>query len=163
MNSLLLPVPSLQSRAVRLAATTLATGATVVLAAFGLRIVTAAVADPTYLVPSGRRTGYPGWMHGPLNGLAQALPLHTFVLLLAGMTVAWILVVVLAQALSPWFLAGAVVVMTALFAVAPPLLSTDVFNYIAYGQMGIRGINPYAHGPIALVGQPVYGYTGHLW
>src|SRR3954453_12899209 len=163
MTSLSLPVPSLHPRARRLAAASLGVGATLALAAFGLRIVTAATADPTYLVPSGRRTGYPGWMHGPLSGLAQPLPLHTFVALLAGMTVAWIVVVVFARALSAWFLAGAVVVMTALFAVAPPLLSTDVFNYIAYGQVGSHGITPYAHGPIVLLGHPIYGYTGHLW
>ena len=37
----------------------------------------------------------------------------------------------------------------------PILLSTDVFSYIAYARMGVEhGINPYLHGPIAIVERP---------
>ena len=48
--------------------------------------------------------------------------------------------------------------------VGPILLSTDVFSYIAYARMGVvHGINPYLHGPIAIVGDPVYHYVGQDW
>ena len=46
----------------------------------------------------------------------------------------------------------------------PILISTDVFSYIAYARMGVvHGINPYTHGPIAIVGDPVFQYVGHDW
>ncbi len=43
----------------------------------------------------------------------------------------------------------------------PILLSTDVFSYIAYARMGVEhGLNPYLHGPAAIVGDPVFQYVG---
>jgi alpha-1,6-mannosyltransferase len=46
----------------------------------------------------------------------------------------------------------------------PILISTDVFSYIAYARMGVEhGINPYLHGPIAIVNDPVYHYVGMDW
>lgn len=48
--------------------------------------------------------------------------------------------------------------------VGPILLSTDVFSYIAYARMGVEhGLNPYTHGPIAIVNDPIYRYVGHDW
>jgi Glycosyltransferase family 87 len=139
---------------------------TVALAAIvgiGLRIATAATTSAAYLVPSGRRTGYPGWMRGPFRGHGAPLPLHAFLALMALMLVAWCVALLCARALPFWLVAAASVAGVLTFTLAPPVLSTDVFNYIAYGQMGLDGINPYAHGPVLLEGQPIYGYTGHLW
>jgi hypothetical protein len=46
----------------------------------------------------------------------------------------------------------------------PILLSTDVFSYIAYARMGVEhGLNPYTHGPVAIVSDPVFKYVGHDW
>lgn len=46
----------------------------------------------------------------------------------------------------------------------PVLLSTDVFSYIAYARMGVEhGLNPYLHGPAAIVGDPVFQYVGQDW
>ncbi len=46
----------------------------------------------------------------------------------------------------------------------PVLLSTDVFSYIAYARMGVEhGLNPYTHGPVAIVGDPVFKYVGKDW
>jgi hypothetical protein len=48
--------------------------------------------------------------------------------------------------------------------VGPILISTDVFSYIAYARMGVEhGLNPYTHGPVAIVGDPVFQYVGHDW
>ena len=55
-------------------------------------------------------------------------------------------------------------VLHAIVFVGPILLSTDVFSYIAYARMGVEhGINPYTHGPIAIVKDPVYQYVGQDW
>ncbi len=46
----------------------------------------------------------------------------------------------------------------------PVLISTDVFSYIAYARMGVEhGLDPYTHGPVAIVGDPVFEYVGHDW
>jgi alpha-1,6-mannosyltransferase len=103
------------------------------------------------------------WMRGPLRGLGGVVGLHGFVLLMVGMAVAWVVTLLCASALPRPLVAGTIVVATAIFTLAPPLLSSDVFNYIAYGRLGMHGINPYAHGPAALMTDPVYPYTGHLW
>jgi alpha-1,6-mannosyltransferase len=47
---------------------------------------------------------------------------------------------------------------------APPMLSTDIFSYGAYGRMGtIYGANPYLHGPAAISLDPVYPFIGAKW
>lgn len=46
---------------------------------------------------------------------------------------------------------GAVIALWCLpFVVAPPLLSNDVYSYVAQGEMASQGIDPTATGPIAL-------------
>src|SRR5271166_927638 len=41
--------------------------------------------------------------------------------------------------------------LTTLVLLGPPMLSTDVFSYVAYGRMGaIYGANPYVYGPSAI-------------
>jgi len=48
--------------------------------------------------------------------------------------------------------------------VGPILISTDVFSYIAYARMGVvHGLNPYTHGPAAILNDPVFQYVGHDW
>jgi alpha-1,6-mannosyltransferase len=52
----------------------------------------------------------------------------------------------------------------ALVMLAPPLLSTDIFSYGAYGRMGtVYGANPYLHGPSAIALDPVYPFIGAKW
>jgi hypothetical protein len=48
-----------------------------------------------------------------------------------------------------------------LFLLAPPLLSQDVFSYIAYARLGVRhSLNPYTHSPLDIPGDPVFGFAG---
>jgi alpha-1,6-mannosyltransferase len=156
-------VPSARPNAVTVLLGIVGTGALAAIVGISFRIATAATTSAEYLVPSGRRTGYPRWMRGPLDGHGAPLPLHPFLLLMLLMLVAWGVALLCARALPFWLVAAAALAGVLTFTLAPPLLSTDVFNYIAYGQMGVNGIDPYAHGPIMLIGQPIYGYTGHLW
>jgi hypothetical protein len=47
---------------------------------------------------------------------------------------------------------------------APPLLSTDVFSYIAYGRIGrVYGSNPYLYGPSSFLLDPLYPFIGSQW
>ncbi len=52
---------------------------------------------------------------------------------------------------------GLILVLVAGFAVAPVLLSHDVYSYVDYARLGVRhGLNPYVHPPLAAPGDPVY-------
>ena len=119
MSSLSVAVPRLRMSVPGALATAAGVGATGALLACGMRIVVGATADPTYLVPSGRRTGYPTWMQGPFAGLSSHLALHGFLVLMSAMVVAWLAVLLLARSLPAWFLAAAVLSGTAIFALAP--------------------------------------------
>jgi hypothetical protein len=163
MSTASLALPSLRHSVGRALAAALGLGSIVALLAISLRVATAATVGPSYLVPAGRRFGYPLWMHGPLTGGGSTLSTHGLVVLMAAMCGAWVLTLACAWALPPWVVASAVVLGVLIFALAPPLLSTDVFNYIAYGRMEVRGISPYDHGPAVIASDPVYPYTGHLW
>ena len=48
-----------------------------------------------------------------------------------------------------------------LFLLAPPLLSQDVFSYIAYARLGVEhSLNPYTHSPLDIPGDPVFAFAG---
>jgi alpha-1,6-mannosyltransferase len=47
------------------------------------------------------------------------------------------------------------------FFLAPPLLSQDVFSYIAYARLDhVHNLNPYSHRPFDIPNDPVFGYAG---
>lgn len=106
-----------------------------------------------------------GW----LSGLGERLGFRVFLIALLACCGAYagLLVLVLrarARAISArWAIALVAVVQLIVFA-GPVLLSTDVFSYIAYARMGVEhGINPYLHGPAAIVGDPVFVFVGQDW
>jgi alpha-1,6-mannosyltransferase len=67
------------------------------------------------------------------------------------------------RTVSRWAI-GLVALLNLIVFLGPILISTDVFSYLAYARMGVvHGINPYTHGPIAIVGDPVFHYVGHDW
>jgi alpha-1,6-mannosyltransferase len=52
---------------------------------------------------------------------------------------------------------GAILLLVAGFAVAPVLLSHDVYSYVDYARLGVRhGLDPYVHPPLAAPADPVY-------
>lgn len=54
-------------------------------------------------------------------------------------------------------LAGAILVAVAGFAVAPALLSHDVYSYVDYARLGVvHGLDPYTHPPAAAPFDPAY-------
>jgi alpha-1,6-mannosyltransferase len=62
-----------------------------------------------------------------------------------------------------WAIALIALLHAVVFA-GPVLISTDVFSYIAYARMGVEhGLDPYLHGPVAIVGDPVFPYVGKDW
>jgi len=52
---------------------------------------------------------------------------------------------------------GLILALVTGFAVAPVLLSHDVYSYVAYARLGVRhGLDPYVHAPLAAPDDPVY-------
>ncbi|HYH57726.1 MAG TPA: glycosyltransferase 87 family protein [Thermoleophilaceae bacterium] len=123
-------------------------------AAAGSNLVLAtAGGSPDWLLGPLRFAGA-DWTDGPLGG-----PLFYAGLWLA--LVLWAVVVTRAERLSRDAVIGALVAAHLLFLLAPPLLSQDVFSYIAYARLGVEhDLNPYEHAPADAPGDPVYPYAG---
>lgn len=52
---------------------------------------------------------------------------------------------------------GTILVLVTAFALAPVLLSHDVYSYVDYARLGVRhGLDPYVHPPLAAPADPAY-------
>jgi alpha-1,6-mannosyltransferase len=114
----------------------------------------------------GARRAWPGWVLGPLQfaglrGHAVSGPLFYAGLWLA--LLLYVTVLVRVGDLPARAIVWAIVGLHVLFLLAPPLLSQDVFSYIAYARLGVKhSLNPYTHAPVAIPGDPVFGYAGSV-
>jgi hypothetical protein len=55
---------------------------------------------------------------------------------------------------------GLILILSTGFAVAPVLLSHDVYSYVDYARLGVRhGLDPYVHPPLAAPGDPAYAHV----
>jgi Glycosyltransferase family 87 len=71
--------------------------------------------------------------------------------------IAYVGALLAAPALGPRLVWGTIGVLVAAFAVAPVLLSHDVFSYVDYARLGARhGLNPYTHPPAAAPGDTAF-------
>jgi Glycosyltransferase family 87 len=126
-----------------------------------MRIATGAVATPSLV--QLHRNALPGWLTGVLPATG-ALTRVSFTGLLVAMLGCWAVALLAARRL-PWRIAlGGIVLLHVVAMLAPPMVSTDVFNYIDYGRLGvIHAVNPYTHGPVAAPFDPAFKWTGPLW
>ena len=124
------------------------------LAAAGTGLVAAA----TWLDADGIEV--PDWLLG-IFGPGLGLSGGSFYALLWLALLGYLLLIFGATALGRrpiWALAGGLI---ALFALAPPLLSQDVFSYIAYARLGAEyALNPYSWTPAAIATDPVFALVG---
>ena len=115
-------------------------------------LVLAAAQRPSVLSPPSLREPH-GWLMGPLSGLLPHLSsdprrLHTdFTVALVVLCVAWLVAWAAAPALPVKVVAAGVGLAQVVFLLSPPQSLTDTFNYIVYGRMAARGLNPYTHVP----------------
>jgi len=101
-----------------------------------------------------------GW----LGGAGERLGFRVFLIALLSYTAAYAGLLALARTLSSRWAIALVAALSLIVFAGPILLSTDVFSYIAYARMGVvHGVNPYLHGPQAIVSDPVYHYVGKDW
>jgi hypothetical protein len=112
-------------------------------------IVLGAAGGHRILVPAGRHV-FPGWLHGPLPALHWGLSSNQIGALLLTMVLGYGIVLALAARLPGRWALGVAVGAIALCWLAPPLLSADVFGYVAWGELGAHGVDPYSHASIAV-------------
>lgn len=99
-----------------------------------------------------------------LRGVGQRLEYKDLLILLLVFAGAYVGLLGIARAVSKRAAIALICVLHALVFAGPILLSTDVFSYIAYARMGVEhGLNPYVHGPIAILHDPIYRYVGQDW
>ncbi len=100
----------------------------------------------------------------PLGTLGFNIGVPGVILLNLVLFVGYVLVVRGTRELTPKAVLIAIGVVHALILLAPPLLSTDVFSYIAYGRIGATyGANPYLHGPTSIQLDQLYYYIDAQW
>jgi hypothetical protein len=101
-----------------------------------------------------------GWLLG-LYGEGLGVGPGAYYALLWVAFAAHLCVLFAAPALDRRLIRAASVALIVAFALAPPLLSQDVFSYIDYARLGVVGdLNPYTHDPTALPGDPAFPYVG---
>lgn len=129
-----------------------------VLVAATAEIVIDAAVGHSPLIPEQPRIA--GW----LSGIGTRLGYRTFLVALLAFTGAYAVMLGLARRISARWAIALVALLNLIVFAGPILISTDVFSYIAYARMGVvHGVNPYTHGPVAIVGDPVFRYVGQDW
>jgi alpha-1,6-mannosyltransferase len=120
-----------------------------------------AAAGPSFLVDNGRPVR-PA-VFGLLAGLGSPLQRPDLAALMLLMAVGYA-ALVWANGLSRRVVVGAVVGLHVIVLLAPPILSADVFSYLAYARLGaVHGINPYVNGPAAFPSDPIYANVAPVW
>jgi alpha-1,6-mannosyltransferase len=108
-------------------------------------VVAGAAGSPTSYVP-GRSGGWPGWLAGPLHGLGLGIGSASFQTLTLVMCASYAAVLLAAGALPGRAIALAIVAANVLLLLGPPLISQDVFGYLAFARLGVlHGLDPYTH------------------
>jgi alpha-1,6-mannosyltransferase len=122
-----------------------------------------AAAGVSFLVPSVYPV-LPDWVAGVLAGTGTIFSMGGLLLVLAILSIGYALVLAVRRSLPAGAVIGAIVALHLIFLLAPPLLSSDIFSYLAYGRLGtVHDISPYAQGPAAAPGDPVLPYVGWRW
>lgn len=105
--------------------------------------------------------GLPTTLRGPLHGLDLSLSGDVFASLFIVLGLCYLGVLLFADSVRFRVGVGAIVALNLIFLVAPPLLSSDIFNYVGYARLdAIHHLNPYVHPLSAAPTDPSYIYVG---
>jgi alpha-1,6-mannosyltransferase len=105
--------------------------------------------------------GLPGSMRGPLHGLGLSISGTEFGVLFVVLALCYLGVLLFADSVRFRVGVGAIVALHLVFLIAPPLLSSDIFNYAGYARLdAVHGLNPYVHPLAAAPTDPSYIYVG---
>jgi len=134
-------------------------GLLVLLVALAVICIDAAAAPSRY-VP-GDIGGWPGWLAGPFGGAGSQLGSGGFQALMLVVCAGYVAVLVCSRALPLAALAAGVVLAHLILLLGPPLISQDVFGYLAFARMGaLHGLDPYTHIPADASADPIFPFVG---
>ncbi len=128
-------------------------------------IVVLAAARASLLAPP-KRVAFTSWRAGPLHGLL-ANPPHDrtelkiiFLVLILTMGACYLMALRTVRTWPSRRVIGSIVVAHLIVLLGPPLILSDVFNYIDYARIGVvHHLNPYLHPPHAARHDAIYRYT----
>jgi alpha-1,6-mannosyltransferase len=136
---------------------------------FGAAAIAVSAGRTDWLLPGSVRFlasvgALPGWLAGVFGHTGIDIELGGLIALLTLMFVSYAVAIYAADQLSPRAVLIAVATLNVLVLLAPLLMSTDVFSYVAYGRSGaVYGTNPYFHGPNAIALDPAYAFIATRW
>jgi hypothetical protein len=126
-------------------------------------LISLSAAHTELLLPQSLRP-VPSWLSGAFGHVGLNIGIAGLTVALCVMFISYALALRAARHLSRRAVLTSIAALNALVLVAPPLLSTDLFSYIAYGRLGSTyGINPYLHGPNVISFDPLYALVGAQW
>ena len=126
-------------------------------------LIALSAARTNLLLPESVRP-VPGWLAGVFGRGVLDLGLGGLIAVLGLMFVSYTVAIRYAHQLSARAVLFCVAGLLALVLLAPPLFSTDMFSYMAYGRIGaLYGANPYVHGPSVFALDPVYPFIAARW
>jgi alpha-1,6-mannosyltransferase len=126
-------------------------------------LISISASHTAQLLPESVRP-VPSSLAGPFGGAGIDLRSYGLIAVLVAMFACYALAVRAADRLPAKAVLTAIAALYALVLLAPPLVSTDIFSYGAYGRMGtVYGANPYLHGPAAIALDPLYPFIGAKW
>jgi alpha-1,6-mannosyltransferase len=103
----------------------------------------------------------PDELRGPLHLLDLSLSGTEFGVIFILMGLCYLGVLALADSVRLRVGVGAILAMHLIFVIAPPLLSSDLFNYVGYARLEtVHGLNPYVHPLSAAPTDPSYIFVG---
>jgi alpha-1,6-mannosyltransferase len=126
-------------------------------------LIAVSAAGTGVLLPASVRP-VPRWLAGAFGHNGIDLGLGGLIAVLGLMFVSYAVTIRGLNQLSARAVLIGVAGLHAMVLLAPPLLSTDIFSYVAYGRLGaLHGANPYLHGPSAIALDPVYPFLAARW
>jgi alpha-1,6-mannosyltransferase len=128
-------------------------------------IISLSASQTGVLLPASVRPVSATGLGGLFGGFGLDIGLGGVIAALVLMFVSYAVALRATRELSTRSVLISIAVLNLLVLLAPPLFSTDLFSYIAYGKLGATyGINPYLYGPSAMwVLDPLYPYIGMQW
>jgi len=132
----------------------------------GALISVAATRTDTLLPQGLQPIDAPGFaaLAGPFRFIGFHLATGETMVALALMFACYVLATRYVRLISPRAAITAIVALTVIVMIAPPMFSSDVFSYEAYARMfTIYGVNPYLNGPFTVHLDPVYQLVGAKW
>jgi hypothetical protein len=115
------------------------------------------------LLPTSLRP-LPESLAGPFAGAGLKLGVFALIAAFVAMFVSYAAAARAAEKLRARTVLIAIAALHAIALLAPPLFSSDVFSYAAYGRMGaVYDANPYLHGPSAIPLAGLHSLIGAQW